>query len=105
MPRVGLPLAMWDIPYHFIPSIKLKGNKRSQTLSIFPFSRHITLSPFFLSFPSFPPSFSHILSITHAHFMRKRVSDRLRDKVMSEGEEEEEEERRKKRVSGNSVQS
>jgi hypothetical protein len=38
--------------------------------------------------------------------MRKRGSDRLRDRVMSEGEEEEEEveeERRKKRVSGNSV--
>jgi hypothetical protein len=34
--------------------------------------------------------------------MRKRVSDRLRGRVLSEGEEEEEE-KRKKRVSGNSV--
>jgi hypothetical protein len=41
--------------------------------------------------------------------MRKRVSDQLREKVLSEeeeeGEEEEEEEKRKERVYGNAVQS
>jgi hypothetical protein len=83
---VGLPLAMWDIPYPFIPSINLLGNKRSQALS---------LSPFFLSFPSFLPSLSHLLSITHAHFLRKRVSDRLRERVLSKEEKEEEEKRKK----------
>jgi hypothetical protein len=95
---------MWDIPYPFIALIKLKGNKISQVIFISPFSWHITLSPLFLSFPSFLPSLSHLRSITHVHFMRKRVSDWLREKVMSEGEEEEEEEeKRKKRVSENSI--
>ena len=96
---------MWDIPYPFIPTIKLKGKKKEAKLFLSPYSHDTLLSS---------PSFFHLLlsshpflifCITHAHFIRKRVSEQLEERVLSEGEEEkeEEEEKRKKRVSGNSV--
>jgi hypothetical protein len=74
-------------------------------LSLIPLSlqlneKHIKEAKPFLS----PPCFFHFLLfshlfltfslvfITHAHFMKKRVSNRLRGRVLSEEEEEEEEE-------------